>query len=88
MLCTDFNTFWWVARNTPPIYVPQSNLDSKIQYVDPLGAAEYLSDKENNLIQQVCGTFLYYAITINNTILQALSYIYSEQSKATKNTEK
>ena len=32
----------------------------KIQYEDPLYASEYLSDKETNLIQQVCGNFLYY----------------------------
>ena len=60
----------------------------KIQYLEPLVAAEYLSDKETNLIQQVCGTFLYYAIAIDNTILPALSDISSEQSKAKKNTEK
>ena len=59
---------------------------TKIQYADPLDAAEYLSDKETKHIQQVCGTFLYYSIAINNTILPALSDISSEQSKATKNT--
>ena len=36
----------------------------------------------------MCGTFLYYAIAIDNTILPALSDISSEQSKATTNTEK
>ena len=60
----------------------------KIQYADPLDTAEYLSDKETNIMQQVCGTFLYYAIAIDNTILIALSDIYSEQSKATTNTAK
>ena len=57
-----------------------------IQYTDPLDAAEYLSDKETNLIQQVCGTFLCYVIAIDNTILPALSDISSEQFKDTKNT--
>ena len=60
----------------------------KIQYADPLDTAEYLSDKETNLLQQVCGTFLYYAIAIDNTILPALSDISSEQSKATTKTAK
>ena len=55
----------------------------KIQYVDPLDTAEYLPDKETNLVQQVCGTFLYYAISVNNIILPALRDISSEQSKAT-----
>ena len=59
-----------------------------IQYADPLDAAEYFSDKETNLIQQVCGNFLYYAITIDNTILPALSDISLEQYKSTNNTAK
>ena len=51
---------------------------NKVQYADPLDAAEYLSDKETNLLQQVCGTLLYYAIAIDNTILSALSNISSD----------
>ena len=58
----------------------------KIEYTDPLDASEYLSEKETNLVQQVCGTFLYFAISIGNTILPTLSDISSEQYKATKNT--
>ena len=49
----------------------------KIQYADPLDTADYLLDKETNLIQQVCGTFLYYAIAIDNKIIPALSNIFS-----------
>ena len=60
----------------------------KVQYADPLDAAVYLSDKETNLVQQVRGTFLYYAIAIDNTILPALSDISSEKYKATTNTAK
>ena len=60
----------------------------KVQYADPLDTVEYLSDKETNLVQQVCGTFLYYAIAIDNTILHALSKASSDQSKATTNTAK
>ena len=47
----------------------------KVQYADPLDTAEYHSDKETNLVQQVCDTFLYYAIAIVNTILLALNDI-------------
>ena len=36
----------------------------------------------------MCGTFLYYAISIDNTILPAISDISSEQSNATTNTAK
>ena len=60
----------------------------KVQYAYPLDAAEYISDKETNLVQQVCGTFLYCAIATNNTILPALSEISSDQSKAMTNTAK
>ena len=60
----------------------------KIQYVDLLDTPEYLSDKEINLVQQVCGTFFHYAIAIDNTILPSLSNISSYQSKATTNTSK
>ena len=60
----------------------------KVQYVDPLDAAESLSEKETNLFQKVCGTFLYYAIAIDDTFIPALSNISTEQSKTTKNTAK
>ena len=60
----------------------------KVKYTDPLDAADYISDKETNLVQQVGGTFLYYAISIDNTIHPALSDISSDQSKVTTNTAK
>ena len=60
----------------------------KVQYLDPLDTSEYLSDKETNFVQQVYGTFLYYAIAIDNNILPTLSNISSDQSKATTNTSK
>ena len=60
----------------------------KIQYAYPLEKAEYISDKETNLMQQVCVKFLYYTIGIDNTIIPAISDISLEQSKATTNTAK
>ena len=36
----------------------------------------------------MCGSFLYYTITIDITILPGINYISSEQSKSTKNTAK
>ena len=50
----------------------------KVQYADPLDISECLSDKETNLVQYLCVTFLYYDIAIYNTILPALSNISSE----------
>ena len=71
------------AESCAPIQYGQ-----KIQYSDPLDTAEYLLDKETTLVQQVCGTFLYYAIAIDNTILPALSNISSDKSKAITKTAK
>ena len=53
-----------------------------------MDAAEYIPEKETNLVQQVYGTFLYYAIAINKTILPDLNDIPSDKYKVTKNTEK
>lgn len=60
----------------------------KIQYSAPLDTTATLSDKEIKIVQQVCGTFLYYNTVTNNTILPGLSSISSEQSKAKENTGK
>ena len=59
---------------SPHTYAPIKYVH-KVQYADPLDAVEYLSYKETNLVQQLCGTLLYYAIAIDNTILPALSEI-------------
>ena len=48
-----------------------------IQYAYPLDASEYVSNKETNFIEQVCETFLNYAIFINSTIIPSLSDISS-----------
>ena len=76
------------GKEYSPYICARIQYKQKIQYADPLDAVEYLSDKETNLIKQVCGAFLYYAIDVDNTILPALSENSSEQSKATKNTAK
>ena len=70
-------------HNCAPIQYAQN-----IQYAEPLNIAEYLSDKESILVQQVYGNFLYYAIPIDNNILPALSNISSEKYKAATNTAK
>ena len=64
------------------------NYGQRIQYAEPSDTSERLNDKDTNIIQQVCGTFLYYGIALDNTILVALSDISSEQSRATKQTAK
>ena len=72
---------------SPHTYAPIQYIQT-IQNGDLLDTTEYLSDNETNLVQQVCGTFLCYAIVIDTTILPALSNISSDQSKATTNAAK
>ena len=43
-----------------------NSIRSKKQYSDPPDTSELLSSKEINIVQQVCGAFLYYAIAIDN----------------------
>ena len=69
-------------EHSPHICAP-IQYGQKVQYAEPLDAAEYLSDKETKLVQQVCGTFLYYAIDIDNNILPALIGISSDKYKDT-----
>ena len=83
-----FQNILRVGKEYSPHTCAPIQYGQKIQYADPLDTAEYLSDKETNLVQQVCGTFLYYAIVIDNAILPALIDISSEQSKATTHTAK
>ena len=47
-----------------------------------------LNDNDKKFVQQVIGSFSYYARAIDLTILHALSAIASEQSKPTKRTMK
>ena len=63
------------GKEYPPHICAPIQYGQKIQYAEPLDAAEKFPDKETNLIKQVCGTFLYYAIAIDNTIIPTLSEI-------------
>ena len=45
-----------------------------------------LDSVDINLIQKIVGTFLYYGIAVDNTIIVALSTIASEKSAVTSNT--
>ena len=60
------------------------NYGAKTQYaVGPDGTA--LLDKDGKkFVQQVTGTFLYYARAVDSTMLVALSVLASEQASPTK----
>ena len=57
-------------------------------HLDPEVQSPYLGKLEKKYIQQVVGSFLYYARAIDMTILMALSAIAAEQSKPTEATMK
>ena len=59
---------------------------SKVQLMDPINNSPPLSHDSHKLIQQVVGTFLYYAHAVDPTTLTALSDITPQQSQATANT--
>jgi hypothetical protein len=60
----------------------------KQQFVAPPDDSKLLDRDGINRIQQVIGTFLYYARAIDVTAMVAIGSISSEQSKATENTAK
>ena len=75
-----------------PEYSPHKHVEpkygQKVQYAEPTDDTTKLDYVDINLIQKIVGTFLYYGIAVDSTILVALSNIASEQSSATSNTSK
>ena len=75
-----------------PRYAPHEHVKPvygvKIQYAEDEDDSEKVDQLGINRIQQIVGTFLYYGIAIDNTILSALSNIAVEQSVTTANTIK
>ncbi len=58
------------------------------QAPNPTNDSPFLDNAGKKRIQQVVGSFLYYARAVNPTILMALSNIATQQSAPTKNTKK
>ena len=58
------------------------------QTVDPIDDSPPLDEAGKKYIQQVVGSFLYYARAVDPTILMALSDIATQQNKPTENTKK
>jgi hypothetical protein len=59
---------------------------AKVQAPLPVDISQKLSPDEIKEIQRVIGSILYYARTVDITVLMALSSIAIEQSKGTTNT--
>ena len=77
---------------TTPEYAPYAHVaptyGRQVQYEEPVDTSDFFPPTETNLIQKVVGIFLYYELSIDNTILVALSDISLEQLSATINTSK
>jgi len=61
---------------------------AKVQYAKEADKSALLDPIDKTFIQQVTGTFLYYARAVDATMLLALSAIASDQSAPTENTMK
>ena len=62
------------------------NYGAKKQYAERPYTAALLDKYGNTFVQQVTGTFLYYAIEVDITMLVAMSALASEQAIQTQNT--
>jgi hypothetical protein len=61
----------------PPIY------GAKTQYVEDKTTSPALSNKDVNKLQQLTGMLLYYARSVDPTLIMPINVLASEQSKAT-----
>jgi hypothetical protein len=61
----------------PPVY------GAKTQYVEDEATSTALSAKDVNKLQQLTGTLLYYARSVDPTLIMHINVLASEQSRAT-----
>jgi hypothetical protein len=71
---------------TAPHAWNQPTYGAKIQYAEALDTSPCLSADQTACIQQIIGTFLYYGIAVDPTMLVAIGSIAATQSKATQDT--
>jgi hypothetical protein len=64
----------------------QPTYGAKIQYAKALDTSPCFSAKETTHIQQIIGSFLYYGIAVDPTMLVAIGSIAATQAKATQAT--
>jgi hypothetical protein len=66
-------------QNQPHPHIPPK-YSAKVQYAEPEDMTPKLNKEEKKFIQEVTGTFLFYARAIDSTMLTALSALASEQA--------
>ena len=81
-----FQHLWNGRRQDSPFQWTPPTYGAKVQYADDEISLPILSTDDTLRIQQIVGTFLYYARAIDNTMLPALNNISSHQSAPTAKT--
>jgi hypothetical protein len=84
-----FHKFKHPASKRPqfaPYKHNQPQYGVKVQLTHPIDISPPATKLQRKRIQQVIGTFLYYACAVNGKAFVALSTLASQQSKATKST--
>ena len=69
------------------ITIHTSTIRKKVQ-MGKIDNSKPMNDKQIKLLQQVCGTFLYYARAIDCTMLHALNDLATKTQKGTQQTAK
>jgi hypothetical protein len=64
------------------------NYGAKVEYTKYMDTSALLPKEDKKFIQEVIGTFLYYAQCTNSTMLAALESIATQQANPTENTMK
>eukprot|EP00956_Cyclotella_meneghiniana_P027262 scaffold60751_cov36-Cyclotella_meneghiniana.AAC.6 len=72
-------------QNQPYPHNPKK-YGQKAQYVEPMDESPLLDKNDKRFVQEVTGTFLFYARAVDATMLTALSSLASEQCSPTERT--
>jgi hypothetical protein len=73
-------------RQDAPHSWNEPNYGARVQYADQHDDTPTLPQQSVTLVQRIAGTFLYYAMAVDPTMLVALGSIASTQAKATQKT--
>ena len=81
-----FKHIWSGKPEDQPYAHVVPNYGAKVQYAADGDTSRLATKEEKTFIQQVVGTFLYYARAVDGTMLTALNAIASEQASPTVTT--
>jgi hypothetical protein len=69
-----------------PHHWNQPKYGAKVQYADATDSAPLLDAPAKKLVQEIIGTFLFYARAVDNTMLKPLGTLSTQQSQPTEMT--